>query len=131
MSRLVLIGRNRDQFKCRRHKIGHSSREGERIIQRERGSLGIKNPATTSAGSGIGIVNVSRHTLSNFFCHKSFAKNFSFAGFAKIFLDVRIGRNWGQFKCCRHKIGHSSREGERSGIDSSTPLLFCQLKVGK
>ena len=62
---------------------------GRRPSQRERKGSRIKKPVTTScschAGSGIGIVNVSMHALSNFSSHKSFVKSFSLAGLAKIF----------------------------------------------
>jgi len=34
-------------------------------------------------------------------------------------------------KLACHKIPHKQASGERSRINSSTPLLFCQLKVGK
>jgi hypothetical protein len=52
----------------------------------------------------------------------------------KIFRKSKIPLNdWEAFKIviwkrCSHKIHH---RGERSGIDSYNPFLFCQLKAGK
>jgi hypothetical protein len=56
---------------------------GRRPSQRERKGLESKTHGPPPPGSGIGIVNVSKHTLSNFSSHKSFVKNFSLADLGK------------------------------------------------
>jgi len=54
--------------------------EGRGLIPGKRGNLETKNHVNLLPWDGIGIANVSMHTVSHFFSHRSSAKNFSSPG---------------------------------------------------
>jgi len=75
----------------------------EMIVPRGRKGLESKTQWLPPAGSGIGIANVSMHTLSNFFCHKSFAKNFPPHRFGQKVFGIEIGRKFLKAKGLRYE----------------------------